>query len=275
MRADRAESTCKALELERKSVLANYASAMNELRLFQEGNEELYRTRAQLCDDLQICQAENRRVREQFMNMQQGARQHSSNMAEFQRQLNLLSREKLTLQKKLEVAESENKRLKMDLFSAHEHSDRISEQTCNLQRLAVEAQGKVGSLQNTLSNVEDERNALRSALLEEKKRYEGIESLLVSVRANEAAAVNQLQASVKENASVKTVLNEAKLELKIMKAEPTSSKTITNVTLSPRSLPSFSGLSSGDAAPLGLAAYLRNVCTDIESAKGTHKQLHN
>ena len=90
MRADRAESTCKALELERKSVLANYASAMNELRLFQEGNEELYRTRAQLCDDLQICQAENRRVREQFMNMQQGARQHSSNMVEFQRQLNLI-----------------------------------------------------------------------------------------------------------------------------------------------------------------------------------------
>ena len=101
MRADRAESTCKALGLERESVLTNYASAMNELRIFQEGNKELCRTQAQLCDDLQICPAENRRVRERLMKYATGCSstffKHGgvSTTAEFD------LREKLILQKKL------------------------------------------------------------------------------------------------------------------------------------------------------------------------------
>jgi chromosome segregation ATPase len=99
-----------------------------------------------------------------------------------------------------------------------------SNQAAELQRAIARAQQEVEELRRAISALENEKGLLQSALAEEKRRVEGMENVVSSTRAKEAAAAEQISRLSRESARLATKLNEADARLEAASTSRKSSR---------------------------------------------------
>jgi len=69
-------------------------------------------------------------------------------------------------------------------------------------------------MRSVVSALESERDGLQRLLAEERQHGHGVETLLQSGRAKEAASAQQIRKMAQENANLQTLINEQNIKLK-------------------------------------------------------------
>mmetsp|Transcript_38267 Transcript_38267/g.57292 ORF Transcript_38267/g.57292 Transcript_38267/m.57292 type:complete len:928 (-) Transcript_38267:108-2891(-) len=208
-RADTADHTARACRLEKDDVMSNYRAVIEERTQLERSVEEVTRERTRLRHELDLSQDEVRRLRVQMDELENQIQKRVSDGAGFERQLDQVSRQGLATQRALDAAECENRRLREDLHAAKQSMDMSIGHTSKLRRSEAKLQEEANTMRGVLEAVESERDALRKILSEERVGYRGMENLLSSARARDAAAADQIRSLARENAEMATKLNEA------------------------------------------------------------------
>ena len=255
-RADSAEHGVRAAELERNDLLRNYRAACEERQSLERAVEVLSGERSRLGHELALCQEEGRRFQGQCQEWEREVQRGSADASNFERQLDQVSRNGMTVKRTLEAAEAQNRRLREDLAACRRSAGMASAHTVELQQTAARSQHDAEAARGAASGLELERDATIGALEEERRRVEGLESLLSSARAKDAAGAEVTRNLAKENARLKTRLNEATARLK----DPPSPLSL----LSPQSLSE-----QGNAAAAQFTTGSLHIIAEVHQRGGT------
>ena len=203
----------RIMEVEKADLVKTYRAVVEERFAFEQINENLRKKIGIISHHLDKCQEGNRHMEQKMLEMEQEIRKRALNASKFERQLDNISRQNLSIQRKLEATEAENSRLRKDVEISQESKKQISNHAQELHLSSAKARDEYSSLQTMLEITKQERDALHKLFSDEKQKCHGLEILISAARAKDAAASDQLKRLAKENAMLTTKVNEVTTRL--------------------------------------------------------------
>jgi len=217
-RAEAAERTVMEAERERSDVLRAYRAVVEERAQLALRVEELAAERSRLGQQLTLRQEEMQSMQNRIGQMEQELNRRAQQRAEYERRLAEMTREGQSLRNSLATAEAQNLGLLKDVETSRQSTGMASNQVMELQRAMTKAQQDSEELRRSLAVLESEKARLEAAVAEERKRCEGMEHVVSTTRAKEAAAAEQISKLSRENARLAMKLNEADARLEAASA---------------------------------------------------------
>ena len=197
-RAEAAERTVAEAERERSDVLRAYRAVVEERAQLALRVEELVAERSRMGQQLAVRQEEVQSLRNRIGHTEQELNRRARQGGEYERRLAEMAREGQSLRHSLATVESNR--------------------AMELQQAMAKDRQEIEELRRSLSVLESEKARIEAALAEERKRCEGMEQVVSTTRAKEAAASEQISKLSRETASLAMKLNEADARLEAASA---------------------------------------------------------
>ena len=205
-RADQCQHDAHAAQLGRNELASRCHAIADERSRLERELESTSRDNADMSNKLSSFHLEQSRLQNQIQVLGADVQQRVSQIHDLENELEQSRNKVNSLGSKLAASDRKNMELAQDLESSRQSSKIIGQQTLELQRLLAKSQHDATAFRSMTTELEEERDMWEKSLHEEKNK--GLEELLASARANEAAASEQVKKLARQNAHLATRLNE-------------------------------------------------------------------
>lgn len=203
------EDNVNALDVARNEILTKWNSILKERTRLEGELGQCLRENSILRQQLQYTQEEKSRLSQRIETLENDAQKRIAELTTCNREKKKIVIELDIIKQTLSNIQEENHRLGQDLNSKMMCSDLTSQKIFELEQLAAKSQYNAEAFRNMVSEVEMEKEAIKTSLEEARIKIQKLENVKSSIEARESTASEQVRKLIREKALLTSKLNEA------------------------------------------------------------------
>ncbi len=204
-----AEENAHASMISRNEVMAKWNTTLKERTRLESEIGQYSQEISVMKQQLLFSNDEKNRLLKQIKMLENDAQKHVAELSVSNSEKRQIAIELDVLKQSLDSARMENHQLGQDLDSSRMNNDLSSKKTFELQQLSTKMQYDAEAFRNMASELEMERDAMKSLLEEERKKINKLQNVISEAEIRDVTASEQIQKLVREKALFVTKLNEA------------------------------------------------------------------